>query len=172
MGEEGEGQRQVSPHVKGAGAGSYYLLDSRCPLASPGWAGSSATQHRETVLELAWEWEQTQGFTGIKHTDHTHLPIQSCNCHTHAAATMRLFAEAPLASTLCSPWAPLFQAGRDLWIGDPGMSPPNFEQLLLGCDIRTRGVPTAHLDTRDSWLCLKELASGCRLIPAQARAWQ
>lgn len=42
----GGGQRQVSPHVKGAGAGSYYLLGSRCPLASPGSAGSSATEHR------------------------------------------------------------------------------------------------------------------------------
>lgn len=41
-----EGQRQVGPHVKGAGAGSYYLLGSRCPPASPGSAGSSATENR------------------------------------------------------------------------------------------------------------------------------
>lgn len=40
----GKGQRQVGPHVKGAGAGSYYLLGSRCPQASPGSAGSSATE--------------------------------------------------------------------------------------------------------------------------------
>lgn len=46
----GEGQRQVGPHVKGAGAGSYYLLGSRCPQASPGLAGSSATEHRGTEL--------------------------------------------------------------------------------------------------------------------------
>lgn len=44
---KGGGQRQVGPHVKGAGAGSYYLLGSRCPQASPGSAGSSATEQRE-----------------------------------------------------------------------------------------------------------------------------
>lgn len=52
-GKRRRGQRQVGPHVKGAGAGSYYLLGSRCPQASPGSAGSSATEHRGTVLEQA-----------------------------------------------------------------------------------------------------------------------
>lgn len=79
---QGGGQRQVSPHVKGAGAGSYYLLGSRCPLASPGSAGSSATEHRGCCQSRPGTRGQTptpRCSQGPRHTDRTCPPAHPCN---------------------------------------------------------------------------------------------
>ena len=80
---EGEGQRQVGPHVKGAGAGSYYLLGSRCPLASPGSAGSSATEHRGAVLaqtHLRPKVRRRSRGHSTRTTPPTHTPAHPRSC--------------------------------------------------------------------------------------------
>lgn len=126
--ERREGQRQMGPHVKGAGAGSYYLLGSRCPLASPGSAGSSAREHKGEVLEQAW---------GRGGQTHPHPEVHRCsqgrNTQTiptqtyRAAANVRVFIKAPpISPPLCGPQGP-----HDFRIGDPGVLPLNFEQLRI-----------------------------------------
>lgn len=163
--ERREGQRQMGPHVKGAGAGSYYLLGSRCPLASPGSAGSSAREHKGEVLEQAWgrggRHTRTRRYTGV-HRDETHRPyppkrteqLPTCGSSLKPHPSPRPYA-VPRTPTI-SGLETLVSSLSTLSSSESEASPQ-----------RLSGPPWF---TGDSWFCQNRLVSGQRRTPAWAGA--
>lgn len=120
--ERREGQRQVGPHVKGAGAGSYYLLGSRCPPVSPGSAGSSVTEHRRAALEQARRHPEVRRCS--RDTAHCSLHGRRHPRPQHPRGTnVRVSTKAPPPPLPSAVPTTLLISGGCLRTEDPGVSP-------------------------------------------------